>query len=139
MAGGPMAATIMDFAPMANIPPFGMCMSLANPQVAQRLAQFLPPSHQAAPEQAILELAGSAQFRQQLAAFSQALTSGQLDISQFGLQPTSGASPNFSVADFLASVQAHVDSLPASERGEGDTEMADGEGEGDEGGGAGDE
>lgn len=25
------AATIMDFAPMANIPPFGMCTSMVNP------------------------------------------------------------------------------------------------------------
>ena len=28
------AATIMDHVPNVNIPPFGMCMSLANPQVA---------------------------------------------------------------------------------------------------------
>ena len=28
------AATIMDHLPIANIPPFGMCTSLANPQVA---------------------------------------------------------------------------------------------------------
>jgi hypothetical protein len=28
------AATIMDFAPFVNIPPFGMCTSLANPAVA---------------------------------------------------------------------------------------------------------
>lgn len=27
-------ATIMDFKPMANIPPFGMCTSIANPTVA---------------------------------------------------------------------------------------------------------
>lgn len=32
--GGMPAATIMDFAPMANIPSFVMCMSLANPEVA---------------------------------------------------------------------------------------------------------
>jgi uncharacterized Zn-binding protein involved in type VI secretion len=31
---GKPAATIMDFAPATNIPPFGMCMSLANPTVA---------------------------------------------------------------------------------------------------------
>lgn len=34
MIEGRPAATITDFAPMANIPPFGMCLSLANPMVA---------------------------------------------------------------------------------------------------------
>lgn len=33
-AGGPLAATIMDNAPIVNIPPFGMCSSLSNPTVA---------------------------------------------------------------------------------------------------------
>jgi hypothetical protein len=34
LIGNKPAATIMDNAPIVNIPPFGMCMSLANPQVA---------------------------------------------------------------------------------------------------------
>ncbi len=38
MAGGPLAATIMDFAPIANIPPFGVCSSIANPMVAAATA-----------------------------------------------------------------------------------------------------
>lgn len=33
-ASGPLAATIMDHNPIVNIPPFGMCISLANPTVA---------------------------------------------------------------------------------------------------------
>jgi Domain of unknown function (DUF4280) len=38
MAGGPPAATIMDFAPIANIPPFGMCNTPSNPTVAAATA-----------------------------------------------------------------------------------------------------
>jgi hypothetical protein len=34
MAEGPPAANIMDHVPMVNIPTFGMCQSIANPQVA---------------------------------------------------------------------------------------------------------
>jgi hypothetical protein len=38
MACGPPAATIMDHAPVMNIPPFGMCMSPTNPTVAAATA-----------------------------------------------------------------------------------------------------
>jgi hypothetical protein len=34
MGGGPPAANIMDNVPIVNIPPFGMCISPANPTVA---------------------------------------------------------------------------------------------------------
>jgi len=45
-AGGPPAATIMDFAPMANIKPFGLCNAPTNPTViaatAAKLGVFSP-------------------------------------------------------------------------------------------------
>jgi uncharacterized protein DUF4280 len=40
MAGAP-AANIMDCIPMTNIPPFAMCMSIANPTVAAATAAAL--------------------------------------------------------------------------------------------------
>src|SRR5215471_347599 len=38
---GPPAANIMDNIPIANIPPFGMCQSMANPTVAAATAAAL--------------------------------------------------------------------------------------------------
>ncbi|MFM9902642.1 MAG: DUF4280 domain-containing protein [Polaromonas sp.] len=41
MAGGPPVCTIMDHVPIANIKPFGVCRSPANPMVAAAMA--IPP------------------------------------------------------------------------------------------------
>lgn len=41
LTGGPPAATIMDNAPIVNIPPFAVCSSLANPTVAAATAAAL--------------------------------------------------------------------------------------------------
>ena len=41
MAGGAPAANIMDNLPIANIQPFGLCSSLANPMVATATAAAL--------------------------------------------------------------------------------------------------
>jgi len=59
-------------------------------QVLERLGQHLPEEHRSVAE--LRQLARSAQFQQQLQAFSGALQTGQLDLSQFGLRAEVGVS-----------------------------------------------
>ena len=41
MAGGPLAANILDHVPLVNIMPFGLCSSITNPAVASATAAAL--------------------------------------------------------------------------------------------------
>lgn len=75
---------------------------LHHPDTLGQLAQHLPEEHRTT--EALVSLAHSAQFQQQLATLSHALQSGQLDLTQFGLQAA-----GYSVADFLQAVQDLVD------------------------------
>ncbi|GBF95298.1 26S proteasome regulatory subunit [Raphidocelis subcapitata] len=85
---------------------------LADPEVLARLGQHLPEEHRSLPE--LRALARSAQFQQQLAAFSGALQTGQLDLSQFGLR-----AEGFSVSDFLRALEDLVERERAGEGGAG--------------------
>jgi hypothetical protein len=82
--------------------------ALAAEGVQERLAQYLPESHRNS--SAVSELIGSPQFASQLASFSRALQSGQIDLQQFGLRAAAGVS----VADFLQEIQNQT---PASADG----------------------
>uniref|UniRef100_A0A7S0RUT9 Pru domain-containing protein n=1 Tax=Chlamydomonas leiostraca TaxID=1034604 RepID=A0A7S0RUT9_9CHLO len=70
---------------------------LSEPGVLERLAPHLPEEHRSQRE--LVATAHSPQFAQQLAAFSAALQSGQLDLAQFGLN-----AKGYSVAAFLEAV-----------------------------------
>jgi 26S proteasome regulatory subunit N13 len=73
---------------------------LENLQLEERLAPYLPEGVQS--KQAIAELMQSPQFHQQLDSFTQVLRSGQMDLSQFGIDPSKY---NFTVASFLEAIE----------------------------------
>jgi hypothetical protein len=83
---------------------------LKNKEIQERLAEYLPEEHRH--ESAILELAASPQFQQQLEAFSEALQSGQLNLSAFGIPHNA-----LTVADFLRSIE----SISSQEEGNKDS------------------
>eukprot|EP00775_Hariotina_reticulata_P004635 gene4635-4888_t len=75
---------------------------LNDPEMLDRLSEYLPEGHRS--HEALRALAHSPHFQQQLATFSNALQTGQLDLAQFGLQ-----AEGFTVADFLRAIQDLVD------------------------------
>jgi hypothetical protein len=66
----------------------GHALCLVLDQVLDRLADHLPEGQRS--QQDLRSLAHSPHFQQQLAAFSSALQTGQLDLAQFGLQAEVG-------------------------------------------------
>ena len=85
---------------------------LRGEDVRARLMEHLPEEHR--DSQDLEELLRTPQFQSQLERFSAALTSGQMDLAQFGLQPGTG----FSVAEFLSAIQALAEK-EKREKGEG--------------------
>eukprot|EP00879_Flechtneria_rotunda_P009097 GHRR01009524.1.p2 GENE.GHRR01009524.1~~GHRR01009524.1.p2 ORF type:complete len:343 (+),score=129.10 GHRR01009524.1:333-1361(+) len=75
---------------------------LQDPEVLERLSAYLPEEQRS--RESLITLARSPQFQQQLATFSSALQTGQLDLAQFGLN-----AGGFTVADFLRAIQDLVD------------------------------
>ena len=78
---------------------------LRDESVRARLLEFLPDAHRASGSENLEALLRTPQFQSQLERFSAALQSGQMDLAQFGLRGGTG----FSVAEFLAAIQAKAD------------------------------
>jgi len=74
---------------------------LKNPELVERLAPYLPEEHRSA--EAMVEIINSPQFKHQLAVLTQALETGQVDTSHFGLGVAS-----YGVAEFLKAIQKEV-------------------------------
>jgi len=75
---------------------------LDNAKLVERLAPFLP-EEQRSPA-AMAEIVNSPHFKHQLDVLSEALATGQIDTSQFGLGP-----PAFGVAEFLKAIQREAE------------------------------
>ena len=85
---------------------------LRDENVRARLAEFLPDAHRGSEN--LEALMRTPQFQSQLERFSAALQSGQMDLTQFGLRGGTG----FSVAEFLAAIQAKADEARDERDGE---------------------
>ena len=75
---------------------------LTSDAALEALAPHLPQGHRSMA--GLLDVLSSAQWRSQLETLSGAFTTGQLDVSQFGMRVA-----GFSIADFLQAVQDQVD------------------------------
>ncbi|KAK2646131.1 hypothetical protein Ddye_021326 [Dipteronia dyeriana] len=76
----------------------------------QRLAPYLPEGHRS-PED-ILELLQCPPFRQQVDSFTYVLQTGQIDLSQFGVDPSKY---KFTVLSFLEALEDSVARMPETE------------------------
>eukprot|EP00854_Cymbomonas_tetramitiformis_P010972 gene10972-12978_t len=76
------------------------------PGLQERLTEFLPAEHRHS--ESIASLVQSPQFCQQIETFSRALQTGQIDLAQFGLDPSTG----FSAAEFLQAIETQVGNNP---------------------------
>jgi len=75
---------------------------LDNATLIEKVAPFLPEEHRS--PAAIAEIVNSPQFKHQLDVLTQALATGEIDTSQFGLGP-----PAFGVAEFLKAIQREAE------------------------------
>ncbi|KAL4519362.1 hypothetical protein Ndes2526A_g00450 [Nannochloris sp. 'desiccata'] len=95
---------------------------LDNATLVERVAPFLPEEHRS--QAAMAEIVNSPQFKHQLDVLTQALATGQIDTSQFGLGP-----PAFGVAEFLKAIQREAEKEKKdSEVSEQKDEKKEGEG-----------
>ncbi|XP_022149851.1 26S proteasome regulatory subunit RPN13 isoform X2 [Momordica charantia] len=84
----------------------------------QSLASYLPEGPWS-PED-ILELLQSPPFRQQVESFTYVLRTGQIDLSQFGIDPSKY---KFTVLSFLEALEDSVSKMPNSEQGQDDKDV----------------
>ncbi|GAQ79096.1 26S Proteasom Rpn13 [Klebsormidium nitens] len=85
---------------------------LNNPTIQERLAPHLPESLRTPQE--MRELVQSPQFQQQVETFSSALQSGQMDLSQFGIDPSKYG---YSVTAFLQAIEDQAKDVQSKEAG----------------------
>lgn len=81
---------------------------LQNPALVERLAPYLPEEHRSA--EAMAQIVNAPQFKHQLAVLTQALETGQVDTSHFGL-----GQPAFGVTEFLKAIQREAGKDGATE------------------------